>query len=85
VEIHARASNIFDWIALRMVGSAMQDQNWKQVVERVTTLIGGIADRGVQTSSEKLEEAEAKQVESWVRQLVRNRKRTEQHDVRAAA
>ena len=85
VEVHARASNIFDWIALRTVGSAMQNQNWKQVVERVTTLSGGVAVNGVETSSEKLDEDEAKQVESWVRRLVRNRKRSEQHDDRAAA
>ncbi|MGZ8919658.1 MAG: complex I NDUFA9 subunit family protein [Limisphaerales bacterium] len=85
VEIHARASNIFDWIALRTVGSAMQNKNWKQVVERVTTLTGGIAENGIETSSEKLDEDEAKQIESWVRQLVHHRKREEQHDDRAAA
>jgi hypothetical protein len=78
--VHARAANIFDWLALRTVGSPMQNQNWKQVVERVVQLSGGQSVDGVQTTSEKLTEEEAAQVESWVRKLVRSRKREEQRD-----
>ena len=85
VEVHARAANIFDWIALRTIGSPMQNQNWKQVVERVAELSGGVAEEGVQTSNEKLADEEAREVESWVRRLIRNRKREEHADHRAAA
>ena len=80
VEVNARAANIFDWLALRTVGSPMQNQNWKQVIERVVQLTGGQAVDGVQTTSEKLTEDEAAHVESWVRKLVRKRKREEQRD-----
>lgn len=85
VEVHARAANIFDWIALKTVGSAMQNQNWKEVVERVIELSGGQAPEGVQSISEKLSEEDAEQVESWVRKMVRGRKREEQGDQLAAA
>jgi nucleoside-diphosphate-sugar epimerase len=85
VEVHARAANIFDWFALRTIGSPMQKQNWKQVVERVIELTGGQAIKGVQATSEKLTEEEAAHVESWVRKLVRNRKREEQRDHLQAA
>jgi NADH dehydrogenase len=84
VEVHARAANVLDWIALHTVGSPMQKQNWKQVVERVVELTGGTAPEGVQTSSEKLSEEEAERVESWVRRMVRERKREEQRDQMAA-
>ncbi|HEX7860444.1 MAG TPA: complex I NDUFA9 subunit family protein [Verrucomicrobiae bacterium] len=85
IEVHARAANIFDWIALRTVGSPMQNQNWKQVVERVITLSGGVPANGVESTAEKLSNDEAEQVESWVRQLIRARKREEQCDDLEAA
>lgn len=85
VEVHARAANIIDWIALKTVGSGMQNQNWKQVVERVVELSGGQAPEGVQSTSVKLSEEDAEQVESWVRKMVRGRKREEQGDHLAAA
>ena len=85
VEVHARAANIFDWIALRTIGSTMQKQNWKQVVERVVELSGGAAEEGVQSTNEKLGDEDAREVESWVRRLVRNRKREEHAEHRAAA
>jgi NADH dehydrogenase len=85
IEVHARAANIFDWIALRTIGSTMQNQNWKHVVARVVELSGGVAEQGVLTSDEKLGEEEAREVESWVRRMVRNRKQEEHADHRAAA
>jgi uncharacterized protein YbjT (DUF2867 family) len=85
VEVRARAANIFDWIALRTVGSTMQNQNWKQVAERVIELSGGVAEGGVKISDEKLGEEEAREVESWVRRMVQSRKQEEHSDYRAAA
>jgi NADH dehydrogenase len=41
VEIHARAANAFDWLAMSTVGAPMQDANWVQVVERVVGLSEG--------------------------------------------
>jgi NADH dehydrogenase len=84
VEVHARAANIFDWVALRTVGAPMQNQNWKKVVARVVDLTRGEAPDGVQTCSDKLNEDEAKQVEAWVRRMVRHRKRATQQDELAA-
>ena len=85
VEVHARAANFFDWIALRTVGSTMQKQNWKQVVERMVKLAGGEATDGVKTSSEKLSREEAEEVEGLVRRMVQSRKREAQGDHLEAA
>jgi NADH dehydrogenase len=79
VEVHARPSNILDWIALRTVGAPMQNQNWKEVVERVVALSGGAAPEGVQKSVESLDADESAAVEKRVRDMVRRRKRSE-HD-----
>jgi NADH dehydrogenase len=84
VEVHARAANIFDWIALRTVGAPMQKQNWKHVVERVVALSGGQSD-GVQSSVEHLRDEEAERVEAWARRMVSRRKRDDQRDHLAAA
>lgn len=85
IEIYARAANIFDWLALHTVGSAMQSQNWKQVVQRVIDLSGGRAEAEVQNSSEKLSSEEAGRIEALVRRMVRSRKRTERRtDLQAA-
>ena len=77
VEIHARASNIFDWIAMRTVGRTMQNTNWEQVVERMVEKSGGEAPDGVESDTETLDDSEAEAVEKWIESLITERKRQE--------
>ena len=70
VEVHARAANAVDFLTMSTVGSALQDANWRQVVERMVGLSGGDAPEGVQTEFATLEESEAEEVERRARRLV---------------
>lgn len=70
VEIHARASNVIDWIAMRTVGRFAQAMNWRGVVLRVVDLSGGEAADGVQSSTETLDDNEARQVAQQVAAMV---------------
>ncbi len=75
VEIHARASNVFDRMAMRTVGRVMQNGNWSQVVERMVDASGGRARGGVESESRTLDEHEAEAVERWIDELIVVRKR----------
>ncbi len=77
VEIHARAANAIDWLAMSTVGAPMQDANWVQVVERVVGASGGQAPAGVQSESEVLDEQEAAQAEKRIQKLVTGNRRAE--------
>lgn len=83
IEVQARPSNIFDWLALRLGGHAMQNQNWKEVVARVADLSGGTMVGGIQHESEALGDEEAKTVERDAERLVQRRKREETLDALA--
>ncbi len=75
VQIHARASNLFDFVAMKTVGSGMQKSNWEEVVTRMVELSGGAAPDGVQTETIELDEQEAAQVEAQIEEMVIGRKR----------
>jgi NADH dehydrogenase len=75
VQVHARAANLFDLVAMRTVGSGMQRSNWEKVVDRMVGLSGGDAPDGVQTETTKLDEQEAAQVEAEIKEMVTRRKR----------
>jgi NADH dehydrogenase len=75
VQIHARASNLFDLVAMRTVGSGMQRSNWEKVVAHMVELSGGHAPDGVQTEESKLDEQEAGAVEAEIKEMVNRRKR----------
>jgi NADH dehydrogenase len=77
ITIYARAANIADWVAMKTVGSTMQDLNWQTVVTRVVELSGGKAPRGVESETESLEDGKAREVEEWIAELVTSRKREE--------
>ncbi|HEX2836384.1 MAG TPA: DUF1990 family protein [Thermoanaerobaculia bacterium] len=76
IETWTRASNVLDWLAVRTVGAAAQDANWRKVIERIIEVSGGTA-AGVQQEKETLSDEEAARVEERVRNLVRERKRGE--------
>ncbi|HEX8617606.1 MAG TPA: NAD(P)H-binding protein [Thermoanaerobaculia bacterium] len=76
VDVYARASNFFDWVAVRTVGAPAQNANWRAVVQRVIDASGGTSE-GVREEKEKLSEDDATAVEKRVRGLVQDRKREE--------
>jgi hypothetical protein len=75
VQVHARASNLFDLVAMRTVGSGMQRSNWERVVERMVKLSGGDAPDGLRTETTKLDDEEAAVVEADIKEMVTRRKR----------
>jgi len=76
VDVYARASNFFDWVAVRTVGAPAQNANWRAVVQRMIDESGGTSD-GVHETKEKLDEDAAAVVEKRVRGIVQQRKREE--------
>jgi uncharacterized protein YbjT (DUF2867 family) len=77
IDTYTRSANVLDWIANKTVGSLLQDANWKRVVQRVIDLSGGTADAGIQTSAQKLDDAEASEIEKSLRLTIEARKRKE--------
>lgn len=76
IDVYARASNFFDWVAAKTVGAPAQNANWRTVVQRVIDASGGTSE-GVYEEKERLSDEEAEQVEKRVRGLVQQRKREE--------
>jgi len=76
VDTWTRASNVFDWLAVRTVGATAQDANWRAVVQRIVDASGGTSE-GVQQTKEKLSEDEASRAEERIKRLVQARKREE--------
>ena len=77
VEIHARAANLLDLLAMSTVGDSLQRSNWEEVVARVVRLSGGTAPKGVQSETETLDDEEARRVEQRLNDLINRRKRAE--------
>jgi NADH dehydrogenase len=80
IDTYTRASNFFDWVAVRTVGAPAQDANWRAVVQRIIDASGGTSE-GVQQEKEKLDDEAAGAVEKRVRGLVTDRKREESSDL----
>jgi NADH dehydrogenase len=76
VQVYERAASIPDLVAMRTLGSALQDRAWTQLVENVVRASGGRA-RDVRHTTESLSESEAAVVQRWAEELVTLRK---QHD-----
>lgn len=76
VDVYARASNFFDWVAVRTVGAPAQDANWRAVVQKMIDFSGGTSE-GVKQEKQTLSDADAAVVEKRVRGIVQERKREE--------
>lgn len=79
VDVYARASNVFDWFAVRTVGAPAQDANWRAVVQKMIDLSGGTSE-GVHQEKHTLSDEEAAAVEKRVRRMVQERKRDESEE-----
>ena len=56
-------------------GRVLKGATWVKLVEAVIEESGGTAPDGVETDSEALEDAQAKEIERWVEDLVMTRRR----------
>ncbi|MDP9205714.1 MAG: NAD-dependent epimerase/dehydratase family protein [Gemmatimonadota bacterium] len=78
IQVHDRPANLADWLVMRTVGGAVQATSWESLVLAIVEASGGAAVSAVQQDSEYLDEARAERVESWIRELVLERKRAQQ-------
>jgi NADH dehydrogenase len=85
IETIVRASNGFDWLALKTFGQAMQNQNWIATVENVGRLSGGTIENGVQMESAAMGEEEARDLEARVEGLIHHARRKQKEEVVAGA
>ncbi|HEX8411475.1 MAG TPA: NAD(P)H-binding protein [Thermoanaerobaculia bacterium] len=82
IDTWTRASNVFDWLAVRTIGAPAQDANWRAVVQRVIDASGGTSD-GVQQEKETLTGEDAARVEQRIKSMVQDRKREETSEAAA--
>jgi len=75
-QVYDRPANIADWVAMKTVGESMQGLTWEGLVERMIRESGGVAGKGAQHDEETLDEAQAELIETWVKDLVTERKRS---------
>ena len=81
VEVHDRAANLIDLVAMRTLGDRMQGHTWSHVVEKMVELSGGVAPAGVQEDTESLDDAEAAAISRWLEELIIERKRRENTEI----
>jgi NADH dehydrogenase len=77
IRSYTRASNVMDLVGMRTAGFVAQKANWNAVVARVAERSGGEPVDGVHDETEFLDEADAKDVEKWVDELVLRLRRAE--------
>ena len=74
-QVYDRPANIADWIAMKTIGESMQGLTWEGLIERMVEESGGVAPAGVQHDEETLNEEQAELIDSWVKDLIVERKR----------
>jgi NADH dehydrogenase len=75
VQVYDRPANILDWLAMKTIGESMQGLTWTGLVERMISESGGACPDGVQSEEVDLDEEQAELIDSWVKDLVLERKR----------
>lgn len=78
VQVYDRPANIADWLAMRTVGEGLQSQTWESLAMAMVTESGGTPVSEVQHEEVMLDEDQAERVEEWVKDLVIERKRSQQ-------
>ncbi len=79
-QVYDRPANLVDWLAMKTVGESMQGLTWEGLIERMVTESGGTAAQGVEHEEETLNEPQAELIETWVKDLVMERKRNANTD-----
>ena len=85
VRSFTRPSDLVDLVGMRTFGKVAQKATWRSVVDRVVQLSGGVAPDGVQEEETRLADPDAKDVETWVEELVLRKKRESSPDPGLAA
>jgi NADH dehydrogenase len=75
VQTYDRAATTADRIALATIATSLKHSTWQTTVERVVERSGGTAPDGVEMEEEKLDDAQAAEIERWVEGLVMATKR----------
>lgn len=75
VQLYDRPANLADWFMMRAVGETVQAQSWETMLESLITESGGTCASGIQHEEELLDADKTERVESWLRDLIVNRKR----------
>ncbi|MEO5904360.1 MAG: hypothetical protein ABIQ55_10135 [Gemmatimonadaceae bacterium] len=63
---------------MKTLGESMQGLTWEGLIERMIEESGGAAPDGVPHDEETLNEDQAELIDSWVKDLVMERKRSSQ-------
>lgn len=77
IQMFDRAASVIDFVMMRTLGERLQDQSWREMLEKVVRASGGAAPAGVKHESENLDDDQATRIEDWLRDLVMDRKRDE--------
>lgn len=77
IRSYTRPSDLIDFIGMRTFGKVAQQATWRTVVQNLVERVGGEAPDGVQEEHATLEEADAREVETWVEELVMRKKRAD--------
>lgn len=80
VQVYDRAADAADWLVMRTVGQYIQLGTWKSIVQRVVQESGGECVDGIHHEIVTLDDAQAKHIQSWLGELVVQRKRASVFD-----
>jgi uncharacterized protein YbjT (DUF2867 family) len=75
--VYDRPANLADWLMMRAVGDDLQARTWESLVQAMAVESGGAAVTPVQHEETSLDEKQAERVETWVKELVTERKRAD--------
>ena len=74
VQVYDRPANLADWFLMSTLGGSVQSESWENLLRSLVAETGG-ETIGVQREEEVLDQAKAKRVEAWLRDLILARKR----------
>ena len=74
VQVYDRPANLADWLVMRTVGEGMQARSWENLLQAMVEESGGAAVGPIGHDEESLDEEKAEMIETWVKELVRERK-----------
>jgi NADH dehydrogenase len=76
-QVYDRPASLSDWFAMKTVGESLQSRTWDSLVQRMIDESGGVAAEGIQHREEDLDLQKEERIEDWLRDLVNERKRSE--------
>jgi NADH dehydrogenase len=75
VDLYDRSSNAVDWLAMHTVGAPLQNRTWETIVERMVEVSGGEAPDAPLRETTRLDDEQAAKVDTWLKELVAERRR----------